>query len=50
MVPWDPFLMKKLLKNEICGSMNSARIHCSRLKSQQVRLKKKKKFAETRGK
>ena len=24
-VPWDPFLMKKLLKSEICGSMNSAR-------------------------
>ena len=22
---WDPFLMKKLLKSEICGSMNSAR-------------------------
>ena len=22
-VPWDPFLMKKLLKNEICGSVNS---------------------------
>ena len=26
MVPWDPFLMKKLIKNEICGSVNSARI------------------------
>ena len=24
-VPWDPFLMKKLLKSEICGSVNSAR-------------------------
>ena len=23
-VPWDPFLMKKLLKSEICGSVNSA--------------------------
>ena len=21
---WDPFLMKKLIKNEICGSINSA--------------------------
>ena len=26
-VLWDPFLMKKLIKNEICGSMNSARTH-----------------------
>ena len=23
-VPWDQFLMKKLLKSEICGSMNNA--------------------------
>ena len=29
---WDPFLMKKLIKNEICGSMNSAYMHCSRQK------------------
>ena len=21
---WDPFLMKKLIKNEICGSVNSS--------------------------
>ena len=28
-VPWDPFLMKKLIKNEICGSVNSAQMHCS---------------------
>ena len=28
-VPWDPFLMKKLLKSVICGSVNSARIYCS---------------------
>ena len=46
---WDPFLMKKLLKSEICGFVNSARIHCSRTKSQQVRLPKKKN-AETRWK
>ena len=26
---WDPFLMKKLIKNEICGSINSAYMHCS---------------------
>ena len=25
----DPFLMKKLIKNEICGSVNSAYMHCS---------------------
>ena len=24
-MPWDPFLMKNLLKNEVCGSINSAR-------------------------
>ena len=24
-VPWDPFLMKKLLKSEVCGFVNSAR-------------------------
>ena len=23
-MPWDPFLMKKLLKKEVCGSVNSA--------------------------
>ena len=43
-MPWDPFLMQKLLKNEICGSMNNAQIHCSHTKSQQVRLPKKKKW------
>ena len=26
---WDPFLMKKLIKNEIYGFMNSAYVHCS---------------------
>ena len=26
---WDPFLMKKLIKNEIYGSVNSAYVHCS---------------------
>ena len=29
---WDPFLMKKLIKNEICGSVNSAYVHCLRQK------------------
>ena len=28
-MPCDPFLMKKLIKNKICGSVNSARMHCS---------------------
>ena len=30
--------MKKLLKSNICGSVNSARIHYSRLKSQHLQL------------
>ena len=29
-MPWDPFLMKKLLKNEVCGSVNSAQMYYSR--------------------
>ena len=37
-VPCDPFLMKKLLKSGICGSMNSARMHCSLWKSQYLQL------------
>ena len=40
-MPWDPFLMKKLLKSGICGSMNSAHVHCSSWKSQQMQAKKK---------
>ena len=35
--------MKKLIKSDICGSVNSARMHCSRLKSLPLRLKAKKK-------
>ena len=30
--------MKKLIKNEICGSVNSARMHCSRKTGQMLRL------------
>ena len=26
---WDPFLMKKLIKNEICVSVNSIYMYCS---------------------
>ena len=35
--------MKKLLKSGICGSVNSARMHCLLWKSQQVRVEPKKK-------
>ena len=35
--------MKKLLKSEICRSVNSARMHCSPWKSQQMWAKPKKK-------
>ena len=37
-MPWDSFLMKKLLKSEICGSMNSTLMHCLLQKSQHLRL------------
>ena len=38
--------MKKELKSDVCGSVNSAWLYCSQLKSQQNRLLKKKKKAE----
>ena len=38
---WDPFLMKKLLKSDFCGSVNSAQVHCSRKKSTFTAKKKK---------
>ena len=28
---WDPFLIKKLLKSVICGTVNSTHMHCSQL-------------------
>ena len=37
-MPWDPFLMKKLLKSGICGFMNSTLMHCLLQKSQHLRL------------
>ena len=37
-MPWDPFLMKKLLKSEIYGSINSTLMHCLLQKSQHLRL------------
>ena len=38
--------MKKLLKSGICGSMNSAWMHCSPWNSQLLRAKKRKKKGE----
>ena len=42
--------MKKLLKSGICGSMNSARMHCSRLtwSNSAAGKKKRKKFRKRR--
>ena len=37
-MPWDPFLMKKLLKSGICGFMNSTLMHCLLQKSQHLQL------------
>ena len=39
--------MKKLLKSEVLGSVNSARMHYSLLKSQNMLLGKKKKETQT---
>ena len=40
---WDPFLIKKWLKSGICGTMNSAFVHYSRLtwSNSAARTKKK---------
>ena len=48
-MPWDPFLMKKLLKSEICESVNSARMHCSLWKSQQMWAEPKKEEEKSAG-
>ena len=37
-MPWNPFLMKKLLKSGICGSINSILMHRLLRKSQHLRL------------
>ena len=42
-MPWDSFLMKKLLKSGICGSMNSTRMHCSQKTQLNVAAESKKK-------
>ena len=45
---WDPFLIKKLLKSVICGTVNSTHMHCSQLtKSTIAGWKKKKKKRKT---
>ena len=42
-VLWDPFLIKKLLKSVICGTVNSAQMHCSQLTKSTIAAEKKKK-------
>ena len=37
-VPWNPYLVKKLLKSGICGSINSTVMHCLLRKGQHLRL------------
>ena len=37
-MPCDSFLIKKLMKNGICGFINSAQVHCLLWKSQHLRL------------
>ena len=47
----DPFLIKKLLKSVICGTVNSTYMHCSQLtKSTIAGWKKKKKKENVRRK
>ena len=44
---WDPFLIKRLLKSVICGTVYSTHMHCSQLtKSTIAGWKKKKKKKE----
>ena len=43
---WDPFLIKKLIKSVICGTVNSTHMHCSQLTKSTIagwKQKKKKK-------
>ena len=48
---WDSFLIKKLLKSVICGTVNSTHMHCSQLtKSTIAGWKKKKEKKKERGK
>ena len=45
-MPWDSFLMKKLLKSEVCGSVNSAQMYYSRKTWSTTATGKKKKKRE----
>ena len=47
---WDPFLIKKLLKSVIYGTVNSTRMHCSQLTKSTIAGWKKKKKKKKRGK
>ena len=47
MVLWDLFLMKKLIKSGVCGSMNSAQMHCLQKNGSTIAAKKKKKKQKT---
>ena len=40
---WDSFLIKNLLKNVICGTVNSTHMHCSQLTKSTIAGWKKKK-------
>ena len=48
-VLWDPFLIKKLLKSVIYGTVNSTYIHCSQLTKSTIAGWKKKKKKGKRG-
>ena len=39
----EPFLIKKLLKSVICGTVNSAWMHCSQLTKSTIAAEQKKK-------
>ena len=47
---WDPFLIKNLLKNVICRTVNSTHMHCSQLTKSTIAgwEKKKKKRGKRR--
>ena len=46
-IPWDLFSMKKLLKNKICGSVNSVRRKVKKLWLKRGKKKKKKTQTQT---
>ena len=48
MVLWDLFLMKKLIKSGVCGSVNSALMHCLQKNGSTIAAEKKKKKKKLR--